>query len=318
MIRLGKSMKNYALISTYFGQFPVHFNLWLKSAEKNKDIDFFIYGDCKTDSLQYVPDNVKFISITFDELKSRIQEKFDFDIVLDVPYKLCDYKPAYGYIFEKDIKDYKYWGHIDIDTVLGDLSKFLPEKEYLKIYKFGHLCIYRNTYENNRRFMEPCGQNYKDVFTTPFITVFDELPGMNKKFDLLGIEQYSSNDFADIARRRKNFTLNDAICRKNYKYQIFYYNHGKILRDYYDNGKMNTDEFNYIHFSHRSLEDKTQGSDSFYITRFGCIKKDGDTSFDIIKKYNAPTPVQNVFCWINTQVIRRIQRILKYIKSKIK
>lgn len=311
-------MKKYALISTYFGSFPIHFNLLLKSAAANKDIDFFIIGDCKTDNLGLFPDNVRFILMTFDELKIRIQSKFDFDIVLDKPYKLCDYKPAYGYIFEEYIAGYDYWGHIDIDTILGNLNKFMPENEYQKIYKFGHLCLYRNTYENNRRFMEPAGQNYKNVFSTSFITVFDELPGMNKKFDLLGIEQYSSNDFADIARRRLNFTLNSEICRKNYKYQIFYYENGRILRAYYDGGKINTDEFNYIHFSHRQPEDKTQGSDNFYITRFGCIKKDSDVTLDIIRQYNAPTPVQNVFCWVNTQVVRRIGRILKYVKSKIK
>lgn len=311
-------MKDYVLISAYFGKFPRHFNLWLKSAEKNENIDFFIYGDCSIDSLPAVPSNVKFIYMTFEEIKSRLQSKFDFDIVLDAPYKLCDYKPVYGYLFEDDIKDYKYWGHIDIDTILGDLSKYLPEKEYQKIYKFGHLCLYRNTQENNRRFMEPCGQNYKNVFTTSFITVFDELPGMNKKFDLLGIEQYASNDFADIARRRMNFTLNQEICRENYKYQIFYYDNGRILRDYFSNGKMNTDEFNYIHFSHRSPEDKTNGADSFYITRFGCFPKNGEATLEIIKKYNAPTPVQNIFCWVNTQVIRRINRLFKFIKSKLK
>jgi len=161
------------------------------------------------------------------------------------------------------------------------------------------------------------GQDYKNVFSTSFITVFDELPGMNKKFDLLGIEQYSSNDFADIARRRKNFTLNSEICRKNYKYQIFYYDNGRIFRDYFDCGKMNTDEFNYIHFSHRSPEDKTDGADSFYITRFGCIKKDGKSTLDIIKKYNAPTPVQNIFCAVNTQIIRRIKRYFKLMYYKI-
>lgn len=310
-------MKNCVLISAYFGKFPSHFNLWLKSAGENKEFDFYIYGDCETKNLKAVPNNVKFIYLTFDNMKAMIQSKFDFDIVLDAPYKLCDYKPAYGFLFEDDIKDYKYWGHIDIDTILGSLNKYLPEHEYQKIYKFGHLCIYCNTYENNRRFMQPCGQNYKNVFTTSFITVFDELPGMNKKFDLLGIEQYSSNDFADIARRRKNFTLNSEICRKNYKYQIFYYDNGRILRDYFDGGKICTDEFNYIHFSHRHPEDKTQGSNSFYITRFGCIKKNGKTTLDDIKKYNSPTPVQNIFCSINTQVIRRIKRLFSFIKSKV-
>ncbi len=65
--------------------------------------------------------------------------------------------------------------------------------------------------------MADVGQDYRKSFTTSFITVFDELPGMKKRYDLLGIPQYSGQDFADIARRRKNFTLNSQICRKNYR-----------------------------------------------------------------------------------------------------
>ena len=74
------------------------------------------------------------------------------------------------------------------------------------------------------------GQDYRKSFTTSFITVFDELPGMKKKYDLLGIPQYSGHDFADIAARRrlKTFTLNSEICRK--KLQVpdsFYYQDGR-------------------------------------------------------------------------------------------
>lgn len=309
-------MKKYALIVTYFGRLPDYFNLWLKSAARNENIDFLIFGDCKTDKFASVSDNVKFIFMSFDEIKKKIQDKFDFDIVLDAPYKLCDYRPAFGLIFENELKKYDYWGHVDIDTILGEVCKYLPNDDYDKIFQFGHMTFYRNTPENNCRFMCDAGMNYKKVFTTSFNMIFDELPGMSKKFDLLKIPQYKSSDFADIARRRKSFTLNSEICRKNYKYQIFYYDGGRVLRDYYDGGKMNTDEFNYIHFSHRNPEDKTQGSDAFYITRFGFIKKDGEATLDIIKKYNAPTPFQNIFCRVNTQIIRRIKRLSKYIISR--
>jgi hypothetical protein len=137
----------------------------------------------------------------------------------------------------------------------GDLRAYFPKEAYEKVYQFGHLTMYRNTPENNRRFMADVGQDYKKSFTTSFITVFDELPGMKKKYDLLGIPQYSGHDFADIARRRKNFTLNSEICRKNYKYQIFYYQDGRVFRDYVDKGTMHTDEFNYIHFSKRQMPD---------------------------------------------------------------
>ena len=39
-------MNKVALISLYFGKFPANFGLWLKSAARNADIDFLLYGDC--------------------------------------------------------------------------------------------------------------------------------------------------------------------------------------------------------------------------------------------------------------------------------
>lgn len=310
-------MNKVALISLYFGKFPANFGLWLKSAACNADIDFFLYGDCDVSAYLPLPPNVKHFFYTFEEMKAKIQGKFDFTIELSKPYKLCDYKPIYGFLFEDDLIGYDYWGHIDLDTILGDLRAYFPKEPYEKIYQFGHLTMYKNTPVNNRRFMAEVGQDYRKTFTTSFITVFDELPGMKKKYDLLGIPQYSGHDFADVARRRLHFTLNSEICRKNYKYQIFYYEDGHVLRDYVEFGEMHTDEFNYIHFSNRVMPDHTNGSSAYYITRFGFVPKLGETSIEIIKKYNNPTPVRNLFCSIDTQVIRRIKRYSKLIFYKL-
>lgn len=85
--------------------------------------------------------------------------------------------------------------------------------------------------------MQSGGMNYKKAFSTSFNMIFDELPGMKKKYDILKVPQYLSNDFADIARRRLNFTLNSELCGKNYKYQIFYYDNGRVFRDYYKDEK---------------------------------------------------------------------------------
>ena len=80
---------------------------------------------------------------------------------------------------------------------------------------------------------------------------------------------------------------------------------------------MHTDEFNYIHFSKRQMPDHTGGSSAYYITRFGCVPKTGATTLEIIRQYNRPTPVQNLFCAIDTQVIRRIKRYSKLIYYKV-
>lgn len=317
-------MKKLVLITTYFGKFPEYFNLWLKSAGNNKGIDFLIYSDCDTKDFS-IPENVKVIPISFSEIKEMFQSKFDFEITLDTPYKFCDYKPAYGYVFQQDIKDYKYWGHVDTDAILGNIEGFLPKEDYDKIYQFGHLCIYKNTDDNNRRFMQEGGQFYKDVFTTKNITVFDEVVGMQKKFELLGIPTYQSRDYADITKRRFRMTLSDIYLSgdelkyNNYDYQVFYYENGKVYRDFINkNGEMKTQEFNYIHFSSRSPKDFTGGCDNFYITNKGFFPKNEKVTKEIIEKYNPLSPKadkRETIRWRIKDAERKIKKIIQAHKE---
>lgn len=65
--------------------------------------------------------------MTFKECQRLVQSKFNCNVKLENPYKLCDLKPMYGYIFEEYIKEYKYWGHCDTDTLMGDLDGVLTE-----------------------------------------------------------------------------------------------------------------------------------------------------------------------------------------------
>lgn len=104
------------------------------------------------------------------------------------PYKLCDYRPMYGYIFEEYLKEYYYWGFCDTDIILGNLSKFITVdmlKEYDKIFCLGHLTLIKNTFENNRIFMnEIAGERYyKKVLSTDYNLIFDEE----------GVDEYNIN-----------------------------------------------------------------------------------------------------------------------------
>ncbi len=320
-------MKKLVLISTYFGSFPKNFGIWLKSAEANEGIDFLLYSDCDTSEYLPLPKNVKIVKTGFEEIKKKFEESFDFPIVLNTPYKFCDYKPAYGYVFENDIKAYGYWGHVDIDAVLGNIEKFLPEKEYEKIYQTGHLTIYKNTPENNRRFMLDGGLlNYRDVFSTERICIFDEVGGMQEKFEFLGIPTYISRDYADITKRSVRFTVSLTFTEtankpvKNYPLQIFYYENGGVFRDYFIGDRLFTEEFNYIHFSTRKPEDFTNGANSFYITNSGFFPKEGETTKEIIEKYNPFNPeldLKEAKRWKRDDKRKRIKNALTRIKEKL-
>ena len=146
-------MKKIVFICPYFGAFPDYFNLTLKSIEYNKTIDWLIITDIKEKN-DY-PDNVKVINMSFTELRKKVQSCFDFDICLNKPFKMCDFRPAYGLIFEEYIKNYDFWGHCDFDCIYGDLRKFLPAdilEKNERIYCLGHMSLYKNNDKINNIF----------------------------------------------------------------------------------------------------------------------------------------------------------------------
>lgn len=292
-------MKKIVLISTYFGSFPNYFNLWLKSAGSNESIDFLIFSDCEHSKYTPLPHNVKIVKTDFEALRKRIQGCYDFKLALNAPYKLCDFRPAFGEIFNAEVMGYDYWGNCDLDMIFGNIEKYIPQGDYDKIYYAGHLTLYKNTPKINSVYKSEYGMNYKDVFTTSINKVFDEYDGIEQKFQHAGLKTYTVRHYADITKRRHRFTLSDMYLsaeeRKtnNFDYQVFYYENGGVYRDYIEDNQIKTQEFNYIHFSSRKMPDNTKGANSFYITNTGFYPKQGAATREIIAKYNPPTPLKD-------------------------
>ena len=169
-----------ALILPYFGKFPNYFPLWLKSAGANPSFTFMIFTD--EDMSGYsIPQNVKVHAMSLREIKERAAKYLDFEPVLETPYKLCDYKPLYGLIFEDYLEGFDFWGHVDPDVIWGDMRHFLTDElfdKYDRILRWGVIELYRNT-DNIRTFAlhELPGWNisYRDIFNTQLSMHFDEL-----------------------------------------------------------------------------------------------------------------------------------------------
>src|SRR5688572_18553738 len=102
-------------IIPYYGKWPEYFNFFLKSSQWNTNINFVIFTDLSLPS--NCPANVHKVHLSFEDLKLLIEEKLTIDIELNNPYKLCDFKPAYGLIFQEWVKEYQYWGYGDIDVI---------------------------------------------------------------------------------------------------------------------------------------------------------------------------------------------------------
>lgn len=282
-------MSKIVLINCYFGKLPSFFELFLKSCEKNKEVDFLIFSD---NTWKDLPDNVKIVNISFEELKKKIQSNFDFDIALNTPYKICDYRPAYGYIFGEYLNEYEFWGYCDFDMIFGNIDKYLTDEvlnSFDKIYQFGHLTIIKNTKINNTLFMDEGNPYYKDVFQTDVNAVFDEINGIQKKFLQRGLKVYTERDYADITPRHHRFLLSKAfvnIPNDNFRHQIFAYEDGKVFRYYLDEKNIKKEEFIYIHIQKRDLPVTTEVGDKFFITYKGFIPYENEVTIYDVKKYN--------------------------------
>ena len=142
-----KIKNSVIFIVPYFGTLPNYFSFWLKSCEYNENISWLLFTDDETVLNYFVPGNVRIEIVSFNNFKSLIQKKYDFKINIEDAYKLTDFKPAYGEIFQDYIIQYDFWGFTDIDLIYGDFDKFINNeilKSFDKIFVHGHLSIIKN------------------------------------------------------------------------------------------------------------------------------------------------------------------------------
>lgn len=264
-------MKKIALIQPYFGNFPEYFPLHLLTISQNPQVTWIFFTD---DRAEYPwPANCQVHYMSFSDMQKYISDKFDFPVSIKTPYKLCDYKPAYGYIFSEYLKGYDFWGHCDIDVIFGYLKKFLTDEilsQYDKIFSMGHMTLYRNTKLNNTRFMLPDRNGelfYKKVFSVSDKFLFDEVS--NGRYNICtlwadyGFSVYNdSKNIADIAQKSSYFQLTKHHISKDarsvrfektpQKHHIFWWNKGHLYLGYLQDGQYHCDEFLYMHLIRRT------------------------------------------------------------------
>lgn len=272
-------MHTILLICPYFGKFPKYqFPLWLQSCSYNATIDWLIITDDNT-SYDYPP-NVKVQYTEWETFKQRVQSNFDFPISLERPFKICDFRPAFGEIFQEELEGYDFWGHTDIsDTIYGDLRKYLTEEKLTnaeKVMLLGHFSLFRNTNEVNQRYKLPTksGMTYKDVFTTEKSMVFDEcVPhSINRFFVEYEYPITDIRDFCfDITEQTPNFTQH--VIADDWSH--FYDPTGHVYCVQWKKGKvyayrrqgwiLEKKEVGYAHFKRRQMTGQVKKDSSFLI-----------------------------------------------------
>lgn len=254
-------MKTINIIVPYFGKLPNYFPFFLLSCKKNPTINWTIITDC-TNEYNY-PDNVCRVGMSFEELRNKVKKLFDFEIALNTPYKLCDFKPAYGYIFESYIEGYDYWGYGDIDLVYGNLRDFLTDEvlSYDKIFDLGHFTLIKNERKFNIAFLQSKKYKnyYKKVFSSDKGYNFDEnfldVININHIFDELGYSIYKARYMADIYTKSSNFLLDRGDGKKEKKCNsVFIWNDGTLYRYIKSGPNIVRKEYMYIHFQKRMMD----------------------------------------------------------------
>lgn len=158
-------MKKKALVVTYFGELPFWFSGFQQSCKYNPEITWIIFTD--SFSLKENLENLIFINLSIDQFSEIASQKIGIKINLlkDNLYKICDFKPAFGLIYEDYLKEYDFWGHCDLDIIWGRIDRFLNE-ELFERYDIitsrfrrisGHFCLYRNTADINNIFLNAPG-----------------------------------------------------------------------------------------------------------------------------------------------------------------
>jgi hypothetical protein len=146
-------------IIPYFGRWPFWMPFFLESCRRNRDINWLLFSDCGTPENLAV--NVQIEHISFTEYCQLVSQRLDIDFAPTAPYKLCDIKPALGYIHVDRLEGYDFWAFGDIDVVYGDLRSYFTAERLAGYDLFstherrvaGHLCLIRNTARKREVFM---------------------------------------------------------------------------------------------------------------------------------------------------------------------
>ena len=309
-------MKKIVFIIPYFGKWPSYFSMWLKSIKANPTIDFLIITDLEIGV--GLSENIKILNWTFSKLKKHFQKFFDFEISLDRYYKLCDYKPVYGFVFQKYVQQYDFWGHGDIDCVFGDIRKFIDPllDDFDAIGAYGHMSLYRNCDKINTCFKKDGAVfNYKEVFSSNYDFAFDETAGLKRILKKQGIRcKYHWDFMANICTAYKSFQIGrHKTCDiTNYKKQIFIWEKGNVFQCYLENSKVCYREFLYIHFQKKVPVPDENITDSCYILYNKMLPRfDSDSDIKLLKdkKISRKTNIMYLekMNWI-------IKKIIFYIK----
>ena len=308
-------------IVPYFGKLPAYFQIWLNSCKSNPTINWILFTNDKA-NYEY-PTNVRVVYCSFEDIKSLIYKNFDFDIRIDTPYKLCDYKVAYGEIFSDYLKDYDFWGYCDIDLIWGDIRKFYTPgllAKYDKIGNQGHATIYRNEPDVNSRYkLAIDDESYIEDYTTAEICCTD-VKLIRKVYEKYGFNAYNEAIYAGLEKYEPGFYLQAKPKSESWKNrrQIFLLERGKLIRYFLnDKNEVLQEEYLYIHFFCRPMKNMITSMERVLIYPDVYKSFSGEVNSKLLKKYGKKSKIKYYYrVFMQNRHRISIKKIISYFMIK--
>lgn len=278
-------------IVCWFGKLPDYFDVWMKTCEYNSSFDYTVFTDAREPSFH--PSNVYFKNLTLTEFVQKAQMVIGGPISVKRPYRICDFRPMFGKIFENELEGYDFWGFCDVDVVFGDLKKFITDEilnSYDAIFNGGHLSLLRNIDKINTLYISSGGTfNYKSVVRHDAIFAFDEITGIQQIAKKNGVKALYYIPYIETEIKYKQ--LRSRLEISNPQYQAYYWKKGNLYRLKYENNFVYRQCFAYMHLQKRKLcIDETYGKigDSFWVTPAGfcAMQSNCRISKQLINKVN--------------------------------
>ena len=172
------ALPSIGFVIPYFGNWPFWFPFFLESCRANPSINWIFHTDCGIPA--DLPTNVRIVEETFESYCQRVSNSLGIVFRPSNPYKLCDLKPALGYIHREELKNYDFWAFGDIDLVYGDLRSYFTTTRLSRYDLYsthrrrisGHCCLLRNNRLMREAFMR--AGNWKDLLSAKEHVAFDE------------------------------------------------------------------------------------------------------------------------------------------------
>ncbi len=138
------------MLCPYFGRWPEWMNLFVESCKWNPDVRWRFYTDCGEPENR--AGNIEYVPIGFHDYKALVRARLGVAFDPSDPYKVCDLKPALGFLHEQDTVAYPFFGYGDLDVIYGNISNFYGEERFADLDVVsthperisGHFAVMRN------------------------------------------------------------------------------------------------------------------------------------------------------------------------------